>query len=148
MHAKMKIKKTWTVAEEARPVRNPCVIRGQHGPAPHASGCRSVGTGRRLAVRPRPLPRHPSDWCFLPPVIGEGVASSRPEAKALSGGQLPARRACALGEEGLDAASLDPGAIAGKSSRGGGNRLRPRNLSLTTEAAHCGVVTILGKMQR
>lgn len=97
MHAKMKIKKTWTVAEEARPVRNPCAIRGQQGPAPHASGCKSVGTGRRLAVRPRPLPRHPSDWCFLPPVIGEGVASSRPGAKALSGGQLPARASVRTG---------------------------------------------------
>lgn len=68
---------------------NPCAMRGRRGPAPHASRCRSVGAGRRLAVRPRPLPRRPSDWCFLPPVIGEGVASSGPGAKAFSGGQLP-----------------------------------------------------------
>ncbi|MEJ1274522.1 hypothetical protein NN561_005407 [Cricetulus griseus] len=29
-------------------------------------------------MRPRPLPCRPSDWCVLPPVSREGVASSRP----------------------------------------------------------------------
>lgn len=76
---------------------NPCAMRERRGPAPHTSGCRSVGAGRRLAVRPRPLPRRPSDWCFLSPVIGEGVASSQPLAKALSGGQLPAQASVRTG---------------------------------------------------
>lgn len=121
--------------------------RGRRGRAPHTSGCSSVGAGRRLPVQPRPLPRLFSDWCILPPISREGVASSRPGRKPRAVVSSWRRRACALGWEGLGAVSPDlPPSQAGATL---GNLSQDREArALPSEASYPGMVTNLGKMPR